>query len=78
MNPKPTVKGENTMKKKLISGLLAIAFTLSLAGCGAATSSAAGSQAASGESAAFTGNGFDPDIDSVSYTHLTLPTNSRV
>ena len=51
------------MKKKLISGLLAIAFTLSLAGCGAATSSAAGSQAASGESAAFTGDGFDPDID---------------
>ena len=60
------------MKKKLISGLLAIAFTLSLAGCGAATSSAAGSQAASGESAAFTGNGFDPDIDYAALAGTTV------
>lgn len=60
------------MKKKLISGLLAIAFTLSLAGCGAATSSAAGSQAASGESAAFTGDGFDPDIDYAALAGTTV------
>lgn len=60
------------MKKKLISGLLAIAFTLSLAGCGAATSSAAGSQAASGEGAAFTGDGFDPDIDYAALAGTTV------
>ena len=60
------------MKKKLISGLLAIAFTLSLAGCSAATSSAAGSQAASGESAAFTGDGFDPDIDYAALAGTTV------
>ena len=60
------------MKKKLISGLLAIAFTLSLAGCGAATSSAAGSQASSGESAAFTGDGFDPDIDYAALAGTTV------
>lgn len=60
------------MKKKLISGLLAIAFTLSLAGCGAATSSAAGSQAASGESAAFTGDGFDPDLDYAALAGTTV------
>ena len=60
------------MKKKLISGLLAIAFTLSLVGCGAATSSAAGSQAASGESAAFTGDGFDPDIDYAALAGTTV------
>ena len=60
------------MKKKLISGLLAIAFTLSLAGCGTATSSAAGSQAASGESAAFTGDGFDPDIDYAALAGTTV------
>lgn len=60
------------MKKKLISGLLAIAFTLSLAGCGAATFSAAGSQAASGESAAFTGDGFDPDIDYAALAGTTV------
>ena len=60
------------MKKKLIRGLLAIAFTLSLAGCGAATSSAAGSQAASGESAAFTGDGFDPDIDYAALAGTTV------
>ena len=60
------------MKKKLISGLLAIAFTLSLAGCGAATSSAAGSQAASGESAAFTGDGFYPDIDYAALAGTTV------
>ena len=60
------------MKKKFISGLLAIAFTLSLAGCGAATSSAAGSQAASGESAAFTGDGFDPDIDYAALAGTTV------
>ena len=60
------------MKKKLISGLLAIAFTLSLAGCGAATPSPAGTQAASGESAAFTGDGFDPDIDYAALAGTTV------
>ena len=61
------------MKKKLLSGLLAAAFTLSLAACGApasestAASSESGSTAATQEAAAdaasFTGDGFDSSVD---------------
>lgn len=61
------------MKKKLLSGLLAAAFTLSLAACGApasestAASSESGSTAATQEAAAdaasFTGDGFDASVD---------------
>lgn len=61
------------MKKKLLSGLLAAAFTLSLAACGAPASestaapSESGSTAATEEAAAdaasFTGDGFDSSVD---------------
>lgn len=67
------------MKKKLISGLLAFALTLSLAGCGAASSATTGTtasestaEAASGEGTAFTGDGFDPDIDYAALAGTTV------
>ena len=61
------------MKKKLLSGLLAAAFTLSLAACGAPASestaapsesgSTAATQEAAGDAASFTGDGFDSSVD---------------
>ena len=61
------------MKKKLLSGLLAAAFTLSLAACGAPASestaassesgSTAATQEAAGDAASFTGDGFDASVD---------------
>ena len=68
------------MKKKLLSGLLAAALTLSLAACGAPASestaapSESGSTAATQEAAAasFTGDGFDAAVDYESLKGSTI------
>ena len=64
------------MKKKLISGLLAAALTLSLAGCGAAGSAAEetapGAAATADEAADLTGDGFDPQVDYAALAGTTI------
>ena len=63
--------------KKLTASLLAAALAFSLAACSAGTSSAAsgestGTSSASGESAAFTGDGFDDSIDYAALAGTTI------
>lgn len=70
------------MKKKLLSGLLAAAFTLSLAACGAPASestaassesgSTAATQEAAGDAASFTGDGFDASVDYAALKGTTI------
>lgn len=70
------------MKKKLLSGLLAAAFTLSLAACGAPASestaapsesgSTAATQEAAADAASFTGDGFDASVDYAALKGTTI------
>lgn len=70
------------MKKKLLSGLLAAAFTLSLAACGAPASestaapsesgSTAATQEDAGDAASFTGDGFDASVDYAALKGTTI------
>ena len=68
------------MKKKILAMVLSLAMCCSMTACGSANKDTATSDGASSDkkAASKNDNGSDLSYIPVSYTHLTLPTNSLV